>query len=387
MGPLVPDRFLHQPRLVSPRSDENDNSSKNCASLSFSLHSLASDTLVPPVCPVCGAPGLHSRPIPGQVGGEKFAPLQAHYCDLCAQSLENDSTRRLANALAATIIAVAFATALTFFLGLRLSFIQWWSVLLVSVCLPLLGKRYGAWRVTPEAVEEVLGEGQKDGQRTLLVKNDAFARALSEAALPAIGTTEAPHVTLSEKFQQRWPIWLVPTLALSWWTLLHVSGVAQVRVLYGGERSATLLIDGRHSGVVSAAHSEDPESGGLHQVLGGRRTFALVSSEGELLAERSETLWPGRTYIVGVLPPGSCLFSETLDYGKEGEGNLFVPLEGSGPLWEVKGRVDSWFQALAPRGQRSDDEPDHGVETAEQSLSGGTRRAIRLLPCRPHAGL
>lgn len=389
---------------MPPTREESENSSKNCASSTFSLHTLDPATLLPPICPLCGAPGLHPLPIRKTDEKNPLPFLEAHYCDLCAESIEDNTTRRLASTLAAGIAAVAFATALTFYFGLRYPLIQWFLVALVAGALPLLSEKWGIWRPAPQAVEE-LGDGKHPrGERTLRVQHEAFACALSEAGMPGRHAELPERDTLSRKFQQKWPIGLVLTLGLLWWGLLHFFGVAQVRVIYGGERSATLLIDDRHSGELRATYSEDPEAGRILQVLGGRRKFALISSQGALLAEEMRILWPGGAYIVAVLPTGMCLFSETMSYGQAGAENLFVPLPGPGPIWEVEGRVDSWFEPLAPAksevGSSIGSEADSmhqaaaapraaavpAAEEVEHSLSGGSRRAIRLLPCRPILG-
>ncbi len=290
-------------------------------------------------------------------------------------------------------MAVAFATAMTFFWGLRFPLIQWLLVVAVSGGLPWLAQHLSVWRVALPAIEE-LGRGSSpSGERTLLARSEAFARALQDAGMRLRVEEVPPPDTLSRKFQERWPIWLVLSLGIAWWGLLHVFGVAQVRVIYGGEHSATFLIDDRHSGELSATYSEDPEAGRILQVLGGRRKFALMSSQGALVAEEKSTIWPGGTYIVAVLPTGMCLFSETMSYGQEGNRSLFVPLSGPGPVWEVEGQVDSWFQPLAPRRAAAKDSSESESEDAassadvERSLSGGSRRAIRLLACRPRLGL
>ncbi len=383
----MPARFLHQPRPVPPERDGKENSSKNCASPTFSLLTLAPSALVPPLCPSCGAPGLHPLPIRKADDQNRLPPLEAHYCDLCAQSLESETTRRLASTLAASIIAVAFATALTFYWGLRFPLIQWLLVIAVSAGIPWLAQQLSVWQIALPAVEELDRGSIANGERTLLARNEVFAQALLDAGMQLNHEEVPPDNSLSGKFRKRWPIWLVLSLGVAWWGLLHFLGVAQVRVIYGGERSATFLIDDRHSGELSATYSEDPEAGRILQVLGGRRKFALMSSQGALVAEEKTTIWPGGTYIVAVLPTGMCLFSETMSYGQKGSGSLLVPLSGQGPVWEVEGQVDSWFQPLAsPRTAATNDSESGEVASSadvEKSLSGGSRRAIRLLACRP----
>ena len=94
------------------------------------------------------------------------------------------------------------------------------------------------------------------------------------------------------------------------------------------------------------------------------------------MGEATRTLWPGRTYIVGQIPPGQCLFWERREYGKEARASILFPIGGQGPVWELREQVDSWF---VPLGGSTTEQL---AEIEDWQTRGGLRRAIRLLPCQ-----
>lgn len=338
-----------------------------------STHLLPEGALLPIQCPLCGAEGTRPLPVPTpHAGGEPH--LDAYYCDLCAEEEQKRTTRKIAVLGAAGLLTLASVTALALSLGSR--GLGWQVALgaLVGLSLPEILIRTGLWppsRLPLEFGTRQEAQGSAPTGHLLYVEGRKFRAALTAGGAPPCDI-EAPP----QKKEPRGVLLLsFGGLALAWLVLIHSLGGATVRVVLGGTETSTLLIDNRHSGEVQPANAEDPRAGRFAHVLGGRRHLQLQSEKGEILADQSVTVWPGRTYIVGHLPKGQCLFWEKRTYGPEKSGTFLFPLSGSGPIWELKERVDSWF---LPLGEGSADSP---TATDEWETSGGERRAVRLLPC------
>lgn len=374
MGPLVPRRFIHEPRPVEP-NQENPASQPEmeAGSESLCIHDVPENSLLPPLCPLCAAPGVHAQAV-AQEKGCPTPPLEVHYCDICAEELQNAQTRRLAVTLASCLFSFAAATGLTLLFGLRFWGAQLVGVLLVSVALPSLAAWAGLWRRDESTVLE---RSSPLASRRLATTSPPFSQALTRAGWKAQLAT-APDSTWLSRFNSAWPLWVVTLTGLLSWSALHWAGSTQIRVIYGGSGSATLLIDGRHSGTVQSSNSEDPLAGRRFRVLAGRRKLQLISSRGELLVEQSTTLWPQYGYLLALPPAGQCLFLESRAYGEEGQNHFMNRLPGDGPLWELEGTIDAWFEGLGGGAKVvSRQSPE------AENFSGGKRRAIRLLPCRP----
>lgn len=365
----MPRPFIHEPRQVTP-NDDNPAPLPEIEARREALwvHDVPENALLPPICPLCTAPGIHAQPVPQEKGCVNPV-LHAYYCDLCAEAAQSAQTRRLAVTLASSLFSFALATALILFYGLRYWGAQLLIVLLFSASLPLLTAYLGVWRSERETATE-LASGEKT--RRLATSSTQFSQALT-----ALGWERQPlasrRVSWSALLTSSWPLWAVALAAVTWWSALHVWGSTQVRVIYGGSGAATLLVDGRHSGSLPASHSEDPLAGRRFRVLAGRKVLQLVSSRGELLLEKKTTLWPQHSYILALPPAGECLFLETRTYGGKGPSHFMNRLPGDGPLWEIEGTIDAWFEGLGEASEASSN---------QENFSGGKRRAIRLLPCR-----
>jgi len=339
-------------------------------------HVLGAEQLLPAVCPLCAAPGAVSVAIGRDdlnAGSDVVVAaardsVEAHYCEICAESLSRSDTRRLAYRASAVLVCAAVATALPLAFGSRLLLMQVgiaWGVALVAW---LLGRtKWG------EPVDRgVRVHGPPDfAEDTLIVltRTRRFSEALTNAAIAQVSVFERQgNVTRAPS--SRFALWLALG-SLVWLTTIHHFGVAQVRVMVAGHESATLLVDSRKVFDVAAANSEDPRSGKSLSLLGGRRRLQLVGASGDEAFDVVQNIWPGETYLVGSVPVGKCLFLEERRYGGAGPHSTFVPLGSSGPVFRLGRGVDSWF---VPLGTASLDEPP--VVT-----SGGVRRALRLLPC------
>lgn len=138
-------------------------------------------------------------------------------------------------------------------------------------------------------------------------------------------------------------------------------------MIHAGDSDAIVLLDRRRQRSIGPTRTEHPHAARAIGTLAGRRVLGLVSERGEVLAEITATLFPGRDYVFGTLPEGSCLFVERQEYGQEGEAHEFIALEGSGPLWELPVNIDVWFSPLRER--------------SALPTRGGVRAALRLRAC------
>lgn len=345
------------------------------ASLHYTFE-LPPEKLLPAVCPDCGAPGTRPHRVQNlsavsAPGDETPASRDAFYCDLCADEKNSAKTRSIALFAACGLITLSVGTATALAWGSRALALQ---VALTggAAALPALGLTWrGFWPIRNENVWM-----EETAESTSLVcRTRAFRRALIEHGFVEHSTAPGSRNFSVGQLPRR--ALALCLLGFMWLGLLHSLGATTVRVLVSGNERAVLLVDGRHTGLIEPTNDEDPQGGILARVLGGRRTLALYSSAGEMLGQQTATLWPGRTYIIAHLAPGDCLFWEKRAYGERSRPSNFSPLGGVGPVWELEEHVDSWFIPLQTPGQATPESED------DWRSSGGIRRAIRLLPCRP----
>lgn len=332
------------------------------------VFTLAQNEMLPAVCPACGAPGTRAETLRTTARGEsstQLGDLDAHYCDICADARAAERTRHVGFVAASAILVVAVATTCALLLGTRDLLFQAMATAVAGGLLPEVLHRTGLWPSSLPPLEL----WNTRGESILRCRSTRFARTLREHGF----SERTPEKELRPVF---WSGRLAPALAgggLAWLALVHSLGGAHVRVIVSGTNKAVLLVDARHSGTITPTNAEDPRAGQSLRILGGRRQLELVSHTGTRLGGDTRTIWPGRTYIVGQLPPGRCLFWERRRYGQDGSGSIVFPVAGEGPVWELRDPVDSWFIPL---------ESPQGQEDADWETSGGIRRAIRLLPCR-----
>jgi hypothetical protein len=325
--------------------------------------------MLPAICPRCQAPGTHPIRIAARAPLESSDAPDAYYCDICAQAHNDEATRRVAWIAAGSLLLVALITTLALAWGTRNIEAQLLVPLVFSLALPWTLLKVGVWPAPDRSIS--LGEAN-DKTPVVICEDQKLSAILVEQGLP-LSSQAAPGESFLRKHQASLLLTLV---CITWFALIHSLGGVSVRVLVSGSDDAVLLVDSRVHQEISPGNSEDPRAGIFTRVLGGRRKFELLTKSGKPLGSRTVTIWPGRTYIVGHLPPGLCLFWERRDYGTGQQKSLLMPLGGDGPIWELRHSVDSWFVPLqADKTQATD-------AISEWESSGGVRRAIRLLPCR-----
>lgn len=329
-------------------------------------YELPRKALLPAICPVCAAPGTRVSKVPriGQITAEE-SELEAYYCDLCADERGKKTTERLALFSALALLTISVATASALFFGTRAIALQATLTLTIAALLKGALIKLQIW---PRSERDLFWEESETGA-VLWCKNKKYQRILEEHDFLEVDK-EQPRPS-NENLRQSARLLI---LGAAWLLLIHSLGGADVRVLVVGNEGAFLLVDNRHFGAVHPSNQEDPRAGTTVRVLGGRRHLELVSASGATLGGATQTIWPGRTYIVAHLKPGVCLYFERRTYGYEGRSRL-VPLGGGGPVWELREPVDSWLIPLENPGAEDHDDEDWGS-------SGGERRAVRLLPCR-----
>ena len=307
--------------------------------------------LLPLLCPSCLAVGVRPVPIP-IVQGDVEPKAEAYYCERCADLLERAKTVRVARSASSALIGVGVATSAALALG--------GSRLGLQIALTLLGSLLPLGIAWPAA----------DGEAALYRDSSAprverwFARRRDY--LQALGASTVP--VPRPKQRGRLVREFLPGLAaLAWLAGLHWLGRAELRVIHAGDGNAIVLVDERRQESIGPTRTEHPYAARSVSTLAGRRSLGLVSDEGETVARVTATLLPGRDYVFGALPAGSCLFVERQEYGQRGDAHELIPVEGSGPLWELPVNVDVWFSPLRER--------------PALPTSGGVRSAVRLRSC------
>lgn len=334
---------------------END---KTAAEAWFTVRVPTSVTL-PLVCPGCGDVGVKARPVTRAPGSPRQDGPDAYFCEPCLAREEAARTRELGRAAASLLLGIGTATGLSLTWG---AFFFGWQLLLTgALALLPLGLAFVSPRAswTPSIVFSSAGPEKLDlfcRERSVLEPLGAVTRLVgSERHLPG------PWSEI-----RRTSPWVL-SIACVWLGLLHRLGSVDIRVVTSGDAAAIVSIDHRRTLRVEPIATEHPGAGRSVRTLGGRRHMTLVSEEGVVLADTLATLWPGRSYLLGLLPPGMCPFLEAQDYGERGIERRITRLAPTGPFWELPGAVDLWFAAPSER-------PD-------LSTQGGVRTALRLWPC------
>jgi hypothetical protein len=346
---------------------------------SAAVFRLTPAALLPAVCPACGAPGTRPHTLKVSEHGSPEAELDAYYCDLCADEQNARTTRSLAWVGALCLLVLGGTTAAALALGTRALALQLSVPLVLGGLLPALVLRSAPIFRFKEPIElssdkeGLLLSVRSKTYRRVLLEHGLHEANLREENLNEAGRAAGRHTPLLHR-----PPFFIGLIGLVWLVVLHSLGGAEVRVFVSGREKAVLLVDTRHFGKVAPTNAEDPRAGESVRVLGGRRHLELISESGALLGGSTITLWPGRTYIVGQVPPGKCFFWERREYGNGSGQSLLYPVSGDGPIWELREQVDSWFIPLDSSAS------DAEAETVQWETRGGIRRAIRLLPCRAH---
>jgi len=312
--------------------------------------------LLPAVCPACLAPGVRALEVPSS--GPTESVRTAYYCERCAELLDRRATFIVARLGAAALLGIGTATSLALVLGgVRLG-LQIVLTLLASL-LPLAARALTSRGSVGPALFHADGPAS---QSVWIAERQDF-----------LGLLETKATRVPRPLARPGGAWeLAPALlALVWLSALHGLGRADLRVIQSGDAEAVVLIDERRRSTIAPVRSEHPHAARAVSTLAGRRRLGIVSERGESLVDVVATLWPGRDYVLGNLPPGQCLFLERQEYGKTGAAHELAQLPGQGPIWELPVTVDLWFSPLSTR------------PSSRPSLdtSGGVRTAVRLLPC------
>lgn len=308
--------------------------------------------LLPLLCPSCLGVGVRPLPVPVAVG-EAATRIEAYYCERCADRLERAKTLRAARWAASALVGIGVATSAALSLG--------GSRLALQICLTLVASLLPlgiGWVRSVKAEAALYRDSSAPNADRWLAREREYLRALGASAVAV------PPPGQRGQLQRE----LVPVLvALAWLAGLHWIGRAELRVIHAGDGDAIVLVDRRRHESFGPTRTEHPHAARAVSTLAGRRSLTLVSDEGETVAHVTATLMPGRDYLFGALPEGSCLFIERREYGQRGQAHEFIALTRSGPLWELPVNVDVWFSPLR--------------EGPNLPTSGGIRTAIRLRAC------
>ncbi len=327
-------------------------------------HSLGEDQLLPAVCPLCSALGVKPRSL--RKANAKTSSLVAHYCEVCNEHIDRETTRFIALVSGLLLGCLSLATASALYFGARQVGLQFLVVAGFALVLTQGSGKLFRDLLSPGSTHGVWETDDEQGRAVVCLASQ-YSEVLTEHGIPFLKFTSEKPPSLISRISLA--LILVGTL---WLGALQAFSAARVRVLMSGSEPAYLLVDDRKADRILPKNSEGPGLGKSIRVLGGRRSLGLVTESGAVLASETLTLWPGSTYIVGYLPAGRCLFWEVRQYG-ENPGRFLMPIAGNGPVWRLDDQVDSWFVPLAETGPE-DQAPDF-------QGSGGVRRALRLLGC------
>jgi hypothetical protein len=282
----------------------------------------------------------------------------AYYCERCAEALDRQATRLVARLTTAALLGIGTATSLALALGGARVGLQLVLTVLAAL-LPSAARAVVQGATAGPALVHAPGQG---GQSVWIAARQDFTDLLQTKVTP-----------VPQPLRRRRLAWeLSPTLvALAWLAGLHWLGRADLHVIQSSDTEAVVLVDARRRGTILPTLVEHPHAAEPVSTLAGRRRLGLVTASGVELVDVVETLWPGRDYVLGSLPPGQCLFLERQEYGQEGAAHDLARVPGQGPLWELPVSVDLWFSPLSERPSSP-----HAMPT-----TGGVRTAVRLLPC------
>ncbi len=344
------------------------------ASSFLAHHQLSAGQLLPALCPNCGAPGVRAQAIVQKKGGaSELTALDSYYCDLCADHIQKQTTIVLAYQGGTLLLSLAVATFPPLYWGQRVLPLQFFLGVLFAFLLPTLLGYFSLWKGVSASIYEISSsQATENNERIIETASAQFSETLIAHKIPLIkkldqGENVNPH--------WRWATAL-SLLSLLWMITIHSLGTATLRIIAAGEINSVLLVDSRRETLIASSNFEDSLAGKFVTLLGGRHRLSLLREDGSLLIDEDLTIWPGKTYIVGVLPPEKCLFWEFFSSAPAGEDHFVKPLPGVGPIWELNEVVDHWF---------SPNSLEKNPKTAAKgtwATSGGTRRAIRLLPCK-----
>lgn len=324
---------------------------------------LASDQLLPAVCPACLAPGVRGVRAPWLDGAlERNAPrkLEALYCEICALAIE----RRRTEALGALLSGIVLSATLTLASVLAFGALGTTLTLLLGVlvgALPVLAVRGHHALALPVHALHVSRVGN-EGALELVLRERRYAALIGERR-----SYEGPA--------PRQPAFvpLVPGIVgAALLGLAELSLGATVRVIAPGAGRHTLLVDGRKLREVEPVRREFAGAGDPTRIMAGRRHFSLITARGEVLLDETRAVWPKETFVLGQPTAGLCLFVETRLYGEAGPGHTLVPWSRTSSAEPTPAPIDQWFSPLP-------EEP--ALET-----TGGKRSALRLLSCNAAAG-
>lgn len=320
----------------------------------------ATGCVVPDVCACCGDSAPSSRL---EVSHRDGQSLIVPYCTRCLRHASAGTTRSLAAVVASCLLASTVALALPLAWPSS-SLLAHVAVTLLAATIPLVVRWAVARRAVPgHSSAERAVWWQADG--ALVCTSPKWAESLARGA-------ESAEVRPMVAREPRFAAWAAagPILALvagpTGWYVHH----PLVRVLNLTENRVTVLLDGRAVVDVDPTSSESPAAGVEVRLPTGPHRLSARGPDGELVAEVHATLRSGARHLYAPGSDAYCFWLEETHYGRAGSEPARIDrLEGSGHVWVLPRRIDTWFSPNPPPG------------AADARSSGGVLVALRQSRC------
>lgn len=289
--------------------------------------------------------------------------IVAQYCSACFAHAAAGRTRWLAATSASLLLGLSAAAALV----------------LAGGILPPLLQAAAAGIVALAPAATLLRGGPKPPHTTRgaaawwVSARDGWALQCTHAgwAAQVAEATGSRFEPLSRRPRRwPWPVLASAVLSAAAVPLAQSSLGVTLRVVNRSAGPAVLVVDGRHQGEVPASSAESPRAGLRAQVVAGRRHLTLIGKDGQILADTVTFLRPGVDHLLAVSPEPVCFWVERSSYGSSSStAPARELLEGEGPVWQLPGRIDSWFA------------PNPANDGRDAVSSGGVLLALRQGRC------
>jgi hypothetical protein len=314
---------------------------------------------VPGGCACCNGAASSSRVETRPADGET---LIVPYCDGCQRHASRSTTRSLSSAVAGLLIGVSFSLALP----LAWEGAPLWAFVLVCVlCASLPALSASAFAPRPAPAHTAAGRAAWwTSHGELACTNPRWATELARSA--GVDTRVA---RLREARPSAWVL-AGPIVALIAAPIAHRFHHPLVRVLNLTEARIEIYVDGSRMGSVDPTSAESPAAGTELRVPSGRRTFNVLSSDGQQLEQATVSVRSGTRHLYAPASEGTCFWLERTHYGRAGMRTAErSELGGRQRFWLLPRDLDTWF---APN-----PEPGH----ADRRSSGGELLALRQARC------
>lgn len=282
------------------------------------------------------------------------------YCTPCAAHVERFTTRRLALALAASLLGLAVAAGTP----ILLPWLRLWACVLIAAIAVLLPLGVAGRLRLRRAGHVADGPAVFFNARSELV---CLRPAWAEELLQMDSGTLRVRTSATDRGWLRVGVGAAAAALLA--LLAHLHQHPLLRVLNLDNVSVTVLVDGRPMGRVEPSSAESPQAGTEFRLPAGQRRLMMLAPDGRVLATAEVAVIPGHYHLYAPARPDICFWLEENHYGR-GKGELRrVALADDRRFWAISADVQGWFVPGPPAA----DEP---------RATGGTSTVLRQGSCQ-----